>query len=94
MLDSGRNIVMRRLEIDFDQEVPAGIALKVGVRASSRSRRAVIYDEAVWRVDPPVTVARARSVHVVVRTDTPGAIEIPDELIGPFEAYEGRRLPL
>ncbi len=92
MHDSGRVLVIRRLEIDFEQEVPAGVALKVGVRAVARSRRTMTFEEAVWRVDPPVLVAVARSVHLVVRADAPGALDLPEDVVGCFEAYEGRRL--
>lgn len=92
LFDSGRNMVMRWLEIDFRLEVPAGVALKVGVRAAARSRRTMTFQEAVWRVDPPGTVAVARSVHLIVIGDAPEAIELPDEVVGRFEAYEGHRL--
>lgn len=89
---SGRNLVIRRLEVDFENEVAAGTALKVGVRAAARSRRTVTLDEAVWRADSPGTVARARSVHLVVQLDLPGAIALPDDVVQRFEAYEGRPL--
>lgn len=92
MFASGRNLLMRRLEIDFQAEVPAGITLKVGVRATARTRRTMTFDEAVWRVDPPVTIAVARSVHLVVRLEAPGAIGLPDDVTERFEAYEGRLL--
>lgn len=92
MFATGRNLVIRRLEVDFEQEVPAGVALKIGVRAVARSRRTVSLDEAVWRVNPPTAVAVARSVHLVVRLGAPGAIELPEDLVRRFESYEGRRL--
>ena len=90
--DSGRSLILRRLEVDFEQQVPVGVALKVGVRATTRSRRTVTFHEEMWRVDPPVTIAVARSVHVVVNTDAPGAVELPEEIVERFEAYEGRAL--
>ncbi|MFM9033236.1 MAG: acyl-CoA thioesterase [Mycobacterium sp.] len=93
MSAAGRTLVIRRLETDFEAEVPAGIALKVGVRAVARSRRTVTLDEAVWRVDPTATIAVARSVHLVVRLEPPGAIELPDDVVRRFESYEGRPLP-
>lgn len=89
---SGRTLILRRLEIDFEREVPAGIPLKVGVRAAERSRRTLRFDEAVWRVDPPIAVAVARSVHLIVRDDEPGAIDLPTDLLDRFEAFEGHRL--
>ena len=89
---SGRGLIMRRLEIDFENEVPAGVALKVGVRAAARSRKAMTFDEAIWQFDPPVAVAVARSVHLVVHVGAPGAIELPEDVVERFEAYEGRRL--
>ncbi len=92
MSASGRTMVMRRLEVDFDNEVADGVALKIGVRAGSRSRRTVTLDEAVWRVAPPATIARARSVLLVVRRQTPGAIDLPDDVLQKFEAYEGRAM--
>lgn len=92
MFATGRNLVIRRLEVDFNQEVPAGVALKIGVRAVARSRRTVTFDEAVWRVEPPAVVAAAKSVHLVVRLDEPGAIGLPDDVVRRFESYEGRRL--
>lgn len=90
--DSGRSLILRRLEVDFEREVPLGVALKVGVRAAARSRRTMTFQESVWRVNPPAVIAVARSVHLVVRRDTPGAIELPDDIIERFENYEGRRL--
>lgn len=90
--EAGRTLVLRRLEIDFEQEVPSGTALKVGVRAVTRTRRTVTFDEAVWRVDPPTAVALARSVHLVVRRDRPGAIDLPEDIAGRFEHFEGRPL--
>lgn len=92
MHNSGRVLVIRRLEIDFEHEVPAGVALKVGVRAVARSRRTMTFEEAVWRVDPPVVVAVARSLHLVVRADAPVALDLPEDVVRCFEAYEGRRL--
>jgi acyl-CoA thioesterase FadM len=94
LFDSGRNMIMRRLEIDYEREAPATVPLKVGVRAGTRSRRTLTFDEAVWQVDPASTIAVARSVHVVVRFDAPGAIELPDDVLGRFEAYEERPLQL
>lgn len=90
--DSGRGLVMRRIEIDFEHEVAAGAVLKVGVRAAARSRRTMTFQEAVWQVHPPVAVAVARSVHLVVGADAPGAIDLPEDVMERFEAYEGRRL--
>lgn len=87
-----RNMVMRRLEIDFESESPAGIPLKVGVRATTRSRRTLIFEEALWRIEPPHAIAVARSVHVVIRLSAPGAISLPDDLVEKFENYEGRPL--
>lgn len=92
MFDSGRNLVMRRLEIDYESEVDAGVPLRVGIRAIARSRRTVSLQEAVWRADPPMPVAVGRSVHLVVRFDAPGAIELPEDVLERFETYEGRRL--
>ena len=37
-------------------------------------------------------IAIAGSVHVVVRFDTPGAIELPDDVVNKFESYEGHPL--
>ena len=85
---SDRNLVMRRLEIDFESESPAGLPVKVGVRATTRSRRALIFEEAVWRVEPPHAIAVARSGHVVVRLSAPGAIALPGDLVERFETYE------
>jgi acyl-CoA thioesterase FadM len=90
---SGRNMVMRRLEIDFESEVSAGIALKVGVRAATRSRRTLTFEEAVWRTDTGDAVAVARSVHLLVLLDAPGAIDLPDDVVEGFESFEGRPLP-
>lgn len=90
---SGRNMVMRRLEIDFENEVSAGISLKVGVRAATRSRRTLTFEEAIWRTDTRAAVAVARSVHLLVLLDTPGAIDLPDDVVEKFEAFEGRPLP-
>lgn len=87
-----RNMVMRRLEIDFESESPAGIPLMVGVRATTRSRRTLTFEETLWRVEPPYAIARARSVHVVVRMSAPGAIALPDDLVEKFETYEGSPL--
>lgn len=92
LFDSGRNLVMRRLEIDYESEVDAGVRLKVGIRAIARSRRTVSLHEAVWCADPPMSVAVGRSVHLVVRFDAPGAIELPEDVVQRFETYEGRRL--
>jgi len=48
----------------------------------------------VWQVEPAAPVAIARSVHLVVRFDTPGSIELPDDVVTLFEAYEGHPLPV
>lgn len=93
LFESGRNMIMRRLEIDYEREAPAGVPIKVGVRAARRSRRTMTFEEAVWLVEPAVPIAVARSVHLVVRFDTPGSIELPDDVVGLFEAYEGHPLP-
>jgi len=90
--DSGRSLIMCRLEIDFEREVVAGVPLKAGVRAIKRSRRTVTFAEVVWTVDPALPIAVATSVHVVVRVDTPGAIELPDDVVEKFESYEGQPL--
>lgn len=92
LAESGRSLILRRLEVDFEQEVAAGVALKVGVRAAARSRRTLTFHESVWRVDPPATIAVARSLHLVVNTDAHGAIELPRDILARFEAYEGRPL--
>lgn len=89
---SGRNLIIRRLEIDFEHEVRGGIPLKVGVRAATRTRRTITFEEAVWRVDPPVSIAAARSVHLLLLVDTPGAIDLPDDIVNRFEAFEGQPL--
>jgi len=94
LLRSGRSLVMRRLEIDFEREVRAGILLKVGIRAATRTRRTLTFSEAVWRVDPPLAIAVARSVHLLVLVDTPGAIELPDEIVARFEAFEDQPLTI
>ncbi len=94
LFDSGRNMIMRRLEIDYEREASATASLKVGIRAATRSRRTLTFEEAVWQVDPPLTIALARSVHVVVRFDAPGAIELPDDVVRRYEAYEQRPLQL
>lgn len=91
---SGRNLVIRRLEIDFEHEVCGGIPLKVGVRATTRTRRTITFEEAVWRVDPPVSIAAARSVHLLVLVDTPGAIDLPDDVVARFEAFEDQPLTI
>lgn len=92
LAESGRSLILRRLEVDFEREVPAGVALKVGVRAATRSRRTMTFHESVWRVDPPATIAVARSLHLVVNTDAYGAVELPRDIVERFEAYEGRPL--
>ncbi len=72
-----------------------GVGLAIGgsrVRAITRSRRSVTFDEVVWRVDLALPIAVAGSVHVVVRFDTPGAIELPDNVVNKFESYEGHPL--
>jgi acyl-CoA thioesterase FadM len=94
LFDTGRNMIMRRLEIDYERETSGTVPLKVGMRAATRSRRTLTFEEAVWQVDPPLTIALARSVHLVVRFETPGAIELPDDVVNRFEAYEGRTLEL
>ena len=94
LLRSGQNLVIRRLEIDFEHEVRGGIPLKVGVRATTRTRRTITFEEAVWRVDPPVLIAAARSVHLLVLADTPGAIDLPDDVVARFEAFEDQPLTL
>jgi acyl-CoA thioesterase FadM len=94
LFDTGRNMIMRRLEIDYEREAPATVPLKVGVRAATRSRRTLTFDEVLWQVDPAVTIASARSVHLVVRFDTPGSIELPDDVLQRYETYEGRPLQL
>jgi len=66
--------------------------LKVGVRAVARTRRTLTFAEAVWRVDPPLAVAIARSVHLLVLVDTPGAIDLPVEIVARFEAFEDQPL--
>jgi acyl-CoA thioesterase FadM len=91
---SGHNLVIRRLEIDFEHEVRGGIPLKVGVRAATRTRRTITFEEAVWRVDPPVAIATTRSVHLLVLIDTPGAIELPDDVVARFEAFEDQPLTI
>jgi acyl-CoA thioesterase FadM len=92
LFDTGRNMIMRRLEIDYEREAPPGVPLRVGIRAATRSRRTLTFDEAVWQVEPALTIAAARSVHLVVRFDTPGSIELPDDVLRRYEAYEGRVL--
>jgi acyl-CoA thioesterase FadM len=92
LLRSGQNLVIRRLEIDFESEVRGGIPLKVGVRAVARTRRTLTFAEAVWRVDPPLAIAIARSVHLLVLVDTPGAIDLPVEIVARFEAFEDQAL--
>ena len=94
LLRSGQNLVIRRLEIDFEHEVRGGIPLKVGVRAATRTRRTITFEEAVWRVDPPVLIVAARSVHLLVLVDTPGAIDLPDDVVARFEAFEGQPLTI
>ena len=94
LLRSGQNLVMRRLEIDFEHEVRGGIPLKVGVRAVTRTRRTITFEEAVWRVDPPVAIATARSVHLLVLVDAPGAIDLPDDVVTRFEAFEDQPLTI
>ena len=94
LLRSGQNLVMRRLEIDFEHEVRGGIPLKVGVRAVTRTRRTITFEEAVWRVDPPVAIATARSVHLLVLVDAPGAIDLPDDVVARFEAFEDQPLTI
>ena len=91
---SGHNLVIRRLEIDFEHEVRGGIPLKVGVRAATRTRRTITFEETVWRVDPPAVIAAARSVHLLVLVDTPGAIDLPDDVVARFEAFEDRPLTI
>jgi len=91
---SGHNLVIRRLEIDFEREVRGGIPLKVGVRAVTRTRRTITFEEAVWRADPPVSIAAARSVHLLVLVDTPGAIDLPDDVVARFEAFEDQPLTI
>jgi acyl-CoA thioesterase FadM len=93
LFDTGRNMIMRRLTIDYEREVARGVPLRLGVRAIARSRRTLTLEEAVWRVEPAQPIAVARSVHLVVRFDTPGSIELPDDVVGQFEAYEGGKLP-
>lgn len=92
LFDTGRNLVLRRLEIDYEREVPGGVPLRVGIRAVGRSRRTVTFDERVWLVGPAAPVAAARSVHLVVRLDAPGAIDLPDDVVTRFETYERRPL--
>jgi len=94
LLRSGQNLVIRRLEIDFESEVRGGIPLKVGVRAATRTRRTITFQEAVWRVDPPFLIAAARSVHLLVLVDTPGAIDLPDDVVARFEAFEDQPLTI
>ena len=94
LLRSGQNLVIRRLEIDFEREVRGGIPLKVGVRAVTRTRRTITFEEAVWRVDPPVAIATARSVHLLVLVDAPGAIDLPDDVVARFEAFEDQPLTI
>jgi hypothetical protein len=43
-------------------------------------------------VDPPLAVAIARSVHLLVLVDTPGAIDLPVEIVARFEAFEDQPL--
>lgn len=82
-----------RLEIDCERQVAAGLALKVGVRAVWRSRRTLTFEEVAWDAESAVRFAIARSVHLVVRTDTGDALELPDDILGRFEAFEDRRIP-
>jgi acyl-CoA thioesterase FadM len=86
-------MIMRRLTIDYEGEVAAGVPLRLGVRARARSRRTLTLDEAVWQQDPPRTIALGTSVHVAVRFDTPGALPLPDDVVARFEAFEGGTLP-
>lgn len=67
--------------------------MKVGVRAATRSRRTLTFEEAVWRTDTGDAVAVARSVHLLVLLDAPGAIDLPDDVVEGFESFEGRPLP-
>jgi acyl-CoA thioesterase FadM len=92
LFDTGRNMIMRRLEIDYEREAAATASLKVGIRAAKRSRRTLTFEEIVCQVDPPSTIAVGRSVHVVVRFDAPGAIELPEDVVRRYEAYEQRPL--
>lgn len=93
-LRSGQNLVIRRLEIDFEHEVRGRIPLKVGVRAVTQTRRTITFEEAVWRMDPPVAIATARSVHLLVLVDAPGAIDLPDDVVARFEAFEDQPLTI
>jgi hypothetical protein len=45
-------------------------------------------------VDPPVVIAAARSVHLMVLVDTPGAIDLADEIVARFEAFEDQPLKI
>lgn len=90
--DSGHVFALRRLEIDYERQVSAGCALKVGVRAVLRSRRTLTLEEMAWEAESALRFAVARSVHLVVRTGDGVAVELPDDVLSRFEAYEGRRL--
>ncbi len=58
----------------------------------ARNTHITVFEEAVWTVDPPAVIAVARSVHLVVRVDAPGAVELPVDVVQRFESYEGRPL--
>jgi len=92
LFDTDRNLVMRRLVIDYEREIHDGVPVKVGVQAAGRSRRTLTLDEVVWDAESGLPVVLAQSVHLVVRLDAPGAIELPEDVVRKFEAYEGRPL--
>jgi acyl-CoA thioesterase FadM len=94
LFDTQRNLVMRRLVIDYEREAHSGVPVKVGVRAAGRSRRTLTLDEVVWEAESGLPIAVAQSVHLVVRLDAQGAIDLPDDVVERFEAYEGRPLSM
>ena len=48
---SGRNLIMRRLAIDFEREASVNDDLVCGVRARWRSRRSLTFEEVVFAGD-------------------------------------------
>ena len=94
LFDTQRNLVMRRLVIDYEREAHDGVPVKVGVRAAGRSRRTLTLDEVVWGAESGLPIIVAQSVQLVVRLDAQGAIDLPDDVVQQFEAYEERPLSL
>ena len=85
---SGRNLIMRRLAVDFEREASRSDQLVCGVRARWRSRRTLTFEEVLWTSHGDA-IARAESVHLAIRTDAPGALELPADIVELFERYEG-----